>query len=441
MKAITFLFLITIGFGTMAQVEVSNSENARVEAYLPATNGLIVGVKIKNSAGETKNLRFGSTRAQSLMDNFPVGSQARFTFSTTTYGDIQSKLYGQLFKRPNPIPQLPNTAMYLRWTSMALKEEWPTLKRKSIRNRRKVTAYVLVSVVKGDKGIIIPEKEEYLGSFEPRKEIIEGIKVVKVDRRNRYSSRITLANGRTFVIRKYYKEKALKATALMLSFPLLFQGEVHTDSDYSNNPTKVIPLRSYSVDFAKPVYDGWARLFGYRAKINNQDSFLSFPTHKARSLVENIDPSAPTKIFSAGPILRTFQSNGNLVFRENNYSIEAVSSARGNITISSEPIEDYEYLPEITFSSVVSEIQNINELNSWELHYNNYIALENGYVFNLSKKVLSSFSEPLTTGVKITITGQPFSKREGEVLKDDNFKLIRPKSLTIGNVTYNIRIR
>ena len=398
--------------------------------YLTTYKGLYAGFLLLDESKDTLTFRIWDTHGQDMLNNFKPGDMLEVRFENLAAGNIMM----DFFNTPRPDIETFDKrsmnmegfhALYSWFTSLTDDPNDPDQK-----NGFKINSFV--AEVKSDKASL--EMDRSFGSLEMvynPAELHMDVKVIGVDKK-KGDTRFYMENGDTLYMNVAGGRKKGDRLTYTITHPIVLKGQVYEDPDYKNEVKEVVWANKRKVRNLEPVYDDWLRIMGYEADIDGKKALLRVATDAAdevNTFLQNNKEEDITLICNDFSLSRK---------TDDYYFFRAFVNEKGDIAMDNMVREPQFYETDTTFSAKVKEIVKHIDIYTYR---NSTIVLENGFVFSVNNRTFGSIEAHALVGSEVTVTGKPFIPRNGEVLREENFRLIKPSILKAGNVEFNLGAR
>lgn len=397
--------------------------------YLTTESGLYSGFLLVNKAFDTLTFRFWDTHGKKVLDNFQEGDKIELTYQFISTRDI---IHEQFDNRQVDMTTFFNPTnrggmnLWSRYPWLALLEDDPNYDRKQRRFTK--TPHYATKLSKGSfnldvKPVYTNREKEYTPT-----EIALDVKILGIDK-NRGDTRFYMENGDTLFMNTANGLKKGRRVSYTRMHPIVASGQAYDDPNYQDRVLQTVWVQKRKIGTLTPIYDDWMRLYGYESKIEGKKGLIRLAPDMAQEVNAYIGKNRTKDLtllcnqFDISKRMPTF------------YFFVGLTNPQGGLVFDDHVREPQHYEVDTVFTSKVKEIIQHTDLY---IYRNTTIVLENGFVFSVNNDTFRSIEANALVGARMTLKGKPFIPREGEVLKEAYYKLIKPSFLKAGNVEFKI---
>ncbi len=397
--------------------------------YLTTKVGLYAGFLLVNESLDTLTFRLWDTHGKKVLDNFREGDEINVSYEYIPSKQIINERWDNrqvdMTTFHNPTGRsLMNFYTLYPWLSPL--DDDPNYDRKTKRFKR--LPYYATKLSKGGLSVDInpnytsPEKE-----YTPT-EIKLDVKILGIDKK-KGDTRFYMENGDTLFMNTANGLKKGKRVSYTRIHPIVANGQAYDDPEYQDRVLQTVWVDKRSIGALTPIYDDWMRLYGYAGKIAGNKGLIRLAPDMGRevnayiSRNKNKDLTLLCNQFDISKRMPTF------------YFFVGLTNPKGELVFDDHVREPQHYEIDTLFTSRVKEIVKHTDLYTYR---NTTIVLENGFVFSVNNDTFRSIEANALVGSRMTLKGKPFIPRQGEVLKNKDFRLIQPSFLKVGNVEFKI---
>lgn len=397
--------------------------------YLTTEVGLYAGFLLVNESLDTLTFRLWDTHGKKVLDSFREGDQVQVNYEYIPSKQIINERWDNrqvdMTTFYNPTGRsLMNIYTLYPWLSSL--DDDPNYDRKNKRFKKR--PYYATQLSKGSLSVNIqpdytnPEKE-----YTPA-DVSLDVKILDIDKK-KGDTRFYMENGDTLFMNTANGLKKGKRVSYTRIHPIVANGQAYDDPEYQNRVLQTVWVDKRRIGALTPIYDDWMRLYGYEGKIAGNKGLIRMAPDMGRevnayiSRNKNKDLTLLCNQFDISKRMPTF------------YFFVGLNNPKGELVFDDHVREPQHYEVDTLFTSKVKEIVKHTDLYTYR---NTTIILENGFVFSVNNDTFRSIEANALVGSRMTLKGKPFIPRQGEVLKDKDFKLIQPSFLKVGNVEFKI---
>lgn len=397
--------------------------------YLTTEAGLYAGFLLVNEAQDTLTFRFWDTHGKKVLESFRKGDEIELTYQFISTRDI---IHEQFDNRQVDMTTFYNPTnrggmnLWSRYPWLALLEDDPNYDRKQRRFTK--TPHYATKLSKGSfnldvKPVYTNREKEYTPT-----EIALDVKILEIDK-NRGDTRFYMENGDTLFMNTANGLKKGKRVSYTRMHPIVASGQAYDDPNYQDRVLQTVWVQKRKIGTLTPIYDDWMRLYGYESKVDGKKGLIRLAPDMAQEVNAYIDRNREKDLtllcnqFDISKRMPTF------------YFFVGLTNPQGELVFDDHVREPQHYEVDTVFTSRVKEIVRHTDLYTYR---NTTIVLENGFIFSVNNDTFRSIEANALTGATMTLKGKPFIPREGEVLKEEHYRLIKPSFLKAGNVEFKI---
>ncbi|MCE7994932.1 MAG: hypothetical protein HEP71_23345 [Roseivirga sp.] len=408
---------------------IPNPVKGTLLRFLATPGGLYAGFLLVNESLDTLTFRLWNTHGKKVLNNFREGEEVEVGYEYISTRQIINEQFDNrqvdmtTFFNPKGRSSM-NFYVHYPWLSPLKGDPNYDLKKKQFKKR----PYYATKLSKGNLSLNIkpdytsPEKE-----YTPT-EIKLDVKILGIDKKKR-DTRFYMENGDTLYMNTANGLKKGKRVSYTRIHPIVANGQAYDDPEYQDRVLQTVWVDKRRIGALTPIYDDWMRLYGYEGKIAGKKGLIRLATDMGKevneyiSLNRNKDLTLLCNQFDISKRMPTF------------YFFVGLTNPQGELVFDDHVREPQHYEVDTLFTSKVKEIVKHSDLYTYR---NTTIVLENGFVFSVNNDTFRSIEANALVGASLTLKGKPFIPRQGEVLKDKDYKLIKPSFLKAGNVEFKI---
>ncbi|GEM_PF-4951830 len=397
--------------------------------YLTTQVGLYAGFLLVNEALDTLTFRLWDTHGKKVLENFREGDKIELTYQFISTRDIIHERFDNRQVDMTTFYNPTNRSgmnLHSRYPWLALLEDDPNYDRKE--RRFKKTPYYAVKLKKGSLDLdITPNYANREKEYTPT-EIALDVKILDIDKK-RGDTRFYMENGDTLFMNVANGLKKGKRVSYTLMHPIVANGQAYDDPRYQDRVLQTVWVQKRKIGTLTPIYDDWMRLSGYESKIEGKKGLIRLAPDMAQEVNAYISRNRTKDLtllcnqFDISKRMPTF------------YFFVGLTNPQGELVFDDHVREPQHYEVDTVFTSKVKEIVQHTDLYTYR---NTTIILENNFVFSVNNDTFRSIEANALVGATMTLKGKPFIPREGEVLKEESYRLIKPGFLKAGNVEFKI---
>ncbi|GAB5524644.1 MAG: hypothetical protein Roseis2KO_25160 [Roseivirga sp.] len=397
--------------------------------FLTTRVGLYAGFLLVNESLDTLTFRLWDTHGKKVLDSFREGDQVQVSYEYIPSKQIINERWDNrqvdMTTFYNPTGRsLMNIYTLYPWLSPL--DDDPNYDRKNKRFKKR--PYYATQLSKASLSVNI--KPDYTN---PQKEytpadISLDVKILGIDKK-KGDTRFYMENGDTLFMNTANGLKKGKRVSYTRIHPIVANGQAYDDPEYQNRVLQTVWVDKRRIGALTPIYDDWMRLYGYEGKIAGNKGLIRLAPDMGSevnayiSRNKNKDLTLLCNQFDISKRMPTF------------YFFVGLTNPKGELVFDDHVREPQHYEVDTLFTSKVKEIVKHTDLYTYR---NTTIILENGFVFSVNNDTFRSIEANALVGSRMTLKGKPFIPRQGEVLKDKDFRLIQPSFLKVGNVEFKI---
>lgn len=397
--------------------------------FLTTKIGLYAGFILVDQSLDTLTFRLWNTHGKKVLENFREGDEIEVDYEYITTRQIINEKFDNMqvdlttFYNPTGRSLM---EFYIRYPWMSTLDDDPNYDKEQKRFKKK--SYYATHLSKDDLNLDI--KPEY-GSpekiYNPT-EISLDVKVLGIDKK-KGDTRFYMENGDTLYMNTANGIKKGKRVSYTRIHPIVANGQIYDDPGYQNRVLQTVWVEKRKVGALSPIYDEWMRLSGYESKIQGNKGLIRLAPDMGKAVNEYISRNKTKDLtllcnqFDISKSMPTF------------YFFIGLTNSQGELVFDDHVREPQHYEVDTVFTSRVKEIIKHSDLYTYR---NTTLVLENGYVFSVNNDTFRSIEANALVGSSLTLKGKPFIPRQGEVLKEKDYKLIKPSFLKAGNVEFKI---
>lgn len=397
--------------------------------FLATSGGLYAGFLLVSESFDTLTFRLWDTHGKKVLNNFREGEEIEVGYEYISTRQIINERFDNrqvdMTSFYNPTGRsLMNFYILYPWLSPLIGDPNYDRKNKQFKKRphyaTKLSKDGLSLDIKPDYSS--PEKE-----YTPT-EIKQDVKILGIDKK-KGDTRFFMENGDTLYMNTANGLKKGKRVSYTRIHPIVANGQAYDDPEYQDLVLQTVWVDKRKIGALTPIYDDWMRLYGYEGKIAGNKGLIRLAPDMGKEVNEyigrnrNKDLTLLCNQFDISKRMPTF------------YFFVGLTNPQGELVFDDHVREPQHYEVDTLFTSKVKEIVKHTDLYTYR---NTTIVLENGFVFSVNNDTFRSIEASALVGTSLTLKGKPFIPRQGEVLKEEHFQLIKPSFLKAGNIEFKI---
>lgn len=410
--------------------EVPFTVNGTLKKYLTTPSGLYAGFRLVNEQGEAQLFRFLDTHGKNILNQFKEGDQIEVTAENISHGDLLKARFQtrrlDMETFTNPVNRTSNV--------LFATTSWLTLLGETGRKDQSFSVFSSRSpfvsrMIQGTKHLeldnnpVNPERTHQPSTL--------SIDVTIADvRKKKRNVTFFMENGDTLFMKATNGLKKGQKVSYLQKFPAIYEGQVYKDPNYANKALQAVWAEKRNLSGPlQPIYDDWMRLMAYESNINGKKGLMRISTDIGQTVdtyLKQHDRQALTLFCN-----EFIASKNKPIF----YFFLGLQSAQGDLVFDNQVRQPQHYEIDTVFTSKIKEVIQHSDLYTYR---NTTVVLENDFVFSISNTTFGSIGPSAFIGSEITVKGKPLIPREGELLKEESYRLIQPSFIKTGNVEFKI---